>query len=405
MLQKPKQVLNKIGIYIHWPYCQSKCPYCDFNSYITPNQVNSKHWLQAYIKQLQHFINHINTNNYQLESIFFGGGTPSLMNPEIINELITFCTTNIKPSPSLEISLESNPSSVETEKFTKLKKAGINRISIGVQSLDDKQLKWLGRTHNAHEAKNAILEAKAIFKNYSFDLIYSLKSQTPKTWEEELTRALYLAGNHLSLYSLTIEKETKFGDMFDKGKLKIPDQQTSDAIYDVTQKIMQDNNFKRYEVSNYTKNNKQCKHNMLYWNNNDFIGIGPNAAGRFFNKNNIRIATKCTINPKKWLQEVMLNNKNNNINNINLGCTSEQLSKEEQIKEILLMGTRVVTGINVNDIKKRFSINLLTEPLYRTAKLLELNGLLKLSKQAIIPTPEGMNYSSGIVRLLCANNT
>ena len=321
---------KNIAIYIHWPFCKSKCPYCDFNSHVR-EQINQQDWNNAYLKQISSYADYLADKN--IVSIFFGGGTPSLMPSFIVENIINHLGNLATIDKTIEVTLEANPTSVESKKFKEFANAGINRISLGIQSLNPTDLKFLGREHSAKEAVNAIEIAKDNFSRYSFDLIYALPQQTLIQWESELLQALKLADKHLSLYQLTIEKGTPFYSLYKNNKFQIPDEDLSRKFYILTQDIMENAGLTAYEISNHAKPLEECKHNLVYWKYNDFLGIGPGAHSRIKNQ------AICNIHhPENWLNAI--------INDNNPFQTSTYLTLEEKISEILLMGLRLKEGIN-----------------------------------------------------------
>ena len=325
------------GIYIHWPFCEAKCPYCDFNSHVT-SEIDEEAWANAYIAELNK--SYQVTSNKKLSSIFFGGGTPSLMSTETANKIIHHIRSLWKLSENLEVTLEANPSSVESSKFSEYKSAGINRVSIGVQSLDNTSLKYLGRLHTAEDARKAVDVAKSTFERVSFDLIYSRQSQSISDWEAELLEALSLGINHMSLYQLTIEDGTPFGDRLKIGKLPgLPSDDKSADMYYVTQDIMEAHNFPQYEISNHASPGEASKHNLIYWRGGDYVGIGPGAHGRYY-KEKQRIATVRTKDPSAWLSQVK---KQGHGEESNLS-----VSNSDEALEYLLMAARLSEGIDLN---------------------------------------------------------
>ena len=293
-------IKDDIAIYVHYPFCKSKCPYCDFNSHLV-EIIDKKQFLQAYYNQLQFFANKI--GSYRVKSIFFGGGTPSLMDVDFAFAIINKIANIWALDNDCEITIEANPTSFEANKFKDFHKAGINRISLGIQSFDDNNLKFLGRNHNAKEAIKAINQAREIFSNLSFDLIYTLPEQKISDWLKELQFAISLNSNHLSLYQLTIEKGTKFFTDHQKKKFIMPDEEISYDFYQKTNEILEYHKFYQYEISNYCIGNYQSRHNLAYWQGCDYIGIGAGAHSRvFFNQEKFRKAIIMEYNPKKWTE-------------------------------------------------------------------------------------------------------
>ena len=338
---------NDLSIYIHWPFCLSKCPYCDFNSHIA-NSIDDDNWLKSYEKEIEYFKDII--QNKYIKSIFFGGGTPSLMNPKIVEGIINKISELARIDKQTEITLEANPTSFETEKFKAFKAAGINRVSIGVQSLREDDLKKLGRTHDSLQAIKTIESANKIFSRVSFDLIYARSGQELKDWQQELKQAMELVTGHISLYQLTIEKGTPFYKLFHDGNLILPNSDMAAEMYEWTNDYLESQNYFRYEISNYAKEGQECVHNLTYWNYNDYLGIGPGAHSRIIENPSSVSAIMMWHKPEKWLEAV--NNKNNGIQ------TNSKLTKQEIIEEILMMGLRLKKGINISALEQEIDAKL-----------------------------------------------
>lgn len=324
------------GLYLHWPFCEAKCPYCDFNSHVS-RQIDQKAWCEAYLKELDRAA--AETHGRVLLSVFFGGGTPSLMAPETVSKIIERIRYNWPCSNDLEITLEANPSSVEAGRFLSFRDGGVNRISMGIQALNDPDLKRLGRLHSADEAMQAFEIARKTFDRVSFDLIYARQNQSLAEWKSELECALALGVDHLSLYQLTIEQGTAFGDRYNAGNLRgLPDEDLGADLFSMTQEICDRHGLSAYEVSNHARDGAQSRHNLIYWRYGDYIGIGPGAHGRL-TLNGQRYATECYSNPNRWLQSVASG----------LGeSTRSRLTATEQASEFLLMGLRLKEGISLN---------------------------------------------------------
>lgn len=323
------------GIYVHWPFCASKCPYCDFNSHVRHNGVDQAMFVEAYKKEISHMASL--SPNRKVTSIFFGGGTPSLMEPQTVEAILNEISKNWSVSETCEISMEANPSSVEAERFRAYHANGVNRVSLGVQSLEDAQLKFLGRQHNASEAIKAIEIARDTFPRISFDLIYARPEQTAEAWEAELKSALKLSADHLSLYQLTIEQGTAFFDLHERGKLKPLPENPSAELYELTQDITNEAGFQTYEISNHARPGAECQHNLVYWRGQDYAGIGPGAHGRL-GVNEGRLATENVKNPEEWWQQVMVQDH---------GMVEKfVLLPEEHADELLLMGLRLAEGFD-----------------------------------------------------------
>lgn len=328
--------MQNIGIYVHWPYCLSKCPYCDFNSHVSKEKIDQLNYLSLIKKELDSYSEII--ENKTISSVFFGGGTPSLMEPKIIDNLLDHISKKYKTDQALEITLEANPTSVEQNKFIAYSSAGINRVSIGVQSLNDVDLKRLGRNHTAKEAIKAIDIAFKSFNSVSIDLIYCRPGQKEEDWERELHKALSLSTQHLSLYQLTIEPNTRYEILFKAGKLKLPDENTSAKLYQMTEDICEKFNLYKYEISNFAKNGHQCLHNLNYWHSGEWIGIGPGAHSRII-KNMKRTSIINEYDPKKW-SDLIIKNGNSTIE-------EEILTNEQNSDEYLLMSLRTTQGMKI----------------------------------------------------------
>lgn len=360
--------MKELSIYIHWPFCKKKCPYCDFNSHVR-NKIDSVKWLQSYLSEIDYFKDLI--SDRKITSIFFGGGTPSLMPPYIVEKIIDKLYS-ISKLNNVEISLEANPTSSENQKFKDFKAAGINRLSIGIQSLNQNDLEFLGREHSVSEAIETITIASSVFDNYSLDLIYSRPKQTAQEWVQELTKILEYSKDHISLYQLTIEKGTDFYSQYQKGKFIMPDQELSADIYEITNEILANNGLMRYEISNYAKAKKECKHNINYWKYNEYLGIGPGAHSRIKLNHNDVSAIMMIHNPEKWQDHVQ--KKQNGIQ------YKKTLSITEIATEYILMGLRLEKGIKFNDFKTKFVydlndfINQEKLDLYMKNKLLTYNN-------------------------------
>ncbi len=329
---------NNISIYIHWPFCLAKCPYCDFNSHVA-EAINHDVWLKSYLQELDYFSS-IFGGKY-IKSIFFGGGTPSLMEPRVVEGIIEKISSLAIIDNNTEITLEANPTSFEINKFKEFKTSGINRVSIGVQALKNKDLLKLGRQHDIVAAKQAIIQANNIFDKVSFDLIYARSGQTLKEWQMELVEACELASGHISLYQLTIEKGTAFYKLFHDGKLALPNNDLAAQMYEWTTEYLATQGYTRYEISNYARDSYECVHNLTYWNYQSYLGIGPGAHSRIISKNSVR-SIMMYYNPAKWLSAV-LNSKTGIQSSANLSAT-------EAITECVMMGLRLNEGININNL-------------------------------------------------------
>lgn len=376
---------NNLAVYVHWPFCKSKCPYCDFNSHVS-NSVNHEEWRKFYVTEISYFADYIKQHN--ISSIFFGGGTPTLMEPETVGIIINHLQSITSLSSNIEITLEGNPTSVEAAKLSAFKSAGVNRVSLGVQSLVPDDLKFLGREHSSSEALKAIEVARNIFDNYSFDLIYARPGQNLNIWENELQNALKFAGKHLSLYQLTIEKGTRFFSDYSKGAFKIPDEDLAADFYLLTRDIMEAHGMPAYEISNHARPGFESRHNLSYWHYDDYLGIGPGAHGRMSIGGKKR-ATMMTSKPENWLASV--ESKGNGIQ------TNILLDNAEVVDELVMMGMRIKDGI----CRKRFR-NIVGKEIEdvipaQKIKKLQDNNLIKFDDNGIRCTQGGMLLVNSII--------
>ena len=321
------------GIYVHWPFCVSKCPYCDFNSHVRA-RIDEAGWCSALLRELDFFAQQVPDRT--VTSIFFGGGTPSLMAPDSTGTIIDRVAQQFHLAADAEITLEANPNSAERARFADFRAAGINRVSIGVQALDDAALKMLGRAHDQREARAAIAAA-SVFPRYSFDLIYARPGQSVAAWEAELADAVKLAGDHLSVYQLTIEAGTAFHAQHARGDLKIPDEATGAALYDVTQELLEKAGMPAYEISNHARPGGESRHNLVYWRYEDYVGVGPGAHGRL-TLAGAKMATRQEKAPETWIARVLDQGHG----------TAERtpIGADESATEALLMGLRLAEGVD-----------------------------------------------------------
>ena len=331
---------SQFGVYVHWPFCLSKCPYCDFNSHVRHAGVDEPRFARAFSAEIAAMAARVPDRT--VSTIFFGGGTPSLMQPATIAAVLEAIARHWSVAPDAEVTLEANPTSVEAARFRGYRAAGINRVSLGVQALDDRALAELGRLHSAREALDAVAVARSVFERYSFDLIYARPRQTPRDWARELTYALTEAGEHLSLYQLTIEAETPFAALHAAGKLKIPDEDTARALYDTTQEICAAHGLPAYEISNHARPGGESRHNLIYWRAHEYAGVGPGAHGRLnigrLDIDGSRHALATEKRPEAWLTRVERDRHGL--------VTDDVLTREEMADEFLLMGLRLAEGID-----------------------------------------------------------
>jgi putative oxygen-independent coproporphyrinogen III oxidase len=326
---------DAFGVYVHWPFCLSKCPYCDFNSHVRHAAIDEDRFARAFAREIETTAARIGARD--VSSIFLGGGTPSLMQPRTVAAILETIGKNWRVAPDVEITLEANPTSVEARRFAGYRSAGVNRVSLGVQALDDASLKMLGRLHSAREALEAVAIARRSFARYSFDLIYARPDQTPQMWAEELELAIAEAAEHLSLYQLTIEEGTPFFGLHRSGKLRTPDEETARTLYDVTQEVCGRHGLSAYEISNHARVGAECRHNLVYWRGQEYAGIGPGAHGRL-DIDGTRHATSTERRPEAWLMRVEAGGHG--------GIVDDRLNREERADEFLLMGLRLAEGID-----------------------------------------------------------
>jgi putative oxygen-independent coproporphyrinogen III oxidase len=323
------------GVYVHWPFCLSKCPYCDFNSHVRHAAIDEERFARAFAREIATTAER--APGRTVSSIFLGGGTPSLMKPATVGAILDAIGRHWSVARDVEVTLEANPTSVEATRFHGYRAAGVNRVSLGVQSLDDTQLKALGRMHSAREALDAVAIARKAFERYSFDLIYARPDQTIDAWQQELRLAIAEAAEHLSLYQLTIEPDTAFAGLHAAGKLIIPDEEHARALYDATQELCSAHGLPAYEISNHARLGAECRHNLVYWRGDEYAGIGPGAHGRI-DSDGVRCATATEKRPEAWLMRV---------EQLGHGVTTDDtLTREERADEYLLMGLRLREGID-----------------------------------------------------------
>jgi putative oxygen-independent coproporphyrinogen III oxidase len=375
------------GVYVHWPFCLSKCPYCDFNSHVRRDKPDEARFVRAIERELEHVANEIGART--VDTIFFGGGTPSLMQPKTIEAILAAVAQRWPVAAGAEITLEANPTSVEAENFRGYRAAGVNRVSLGVQSLDDAALKFLGRLHSADEALAAVKIAQATFPRVSIDLMYARPGHAPAEWQAELTRALALGTEHLSLYQLTIEDDTAFAALHRAGKLAVPDAEIGRALWDVTQEACDRAGLPAYEISNHARPGAECRHNLVYWRYREYAGVGPGAHGRI-GADGSRRATATERNPERWLAAVEAQGHGFSVN--------DALSSGEQADELLLMGLRLSEGIDAGRYEFLSGRTLDAE----RVSMLAAEGLIELRAGKLRVTAAGFPLLDAIVADLAA---
>jgi oxygen-independent coproporphyrinogen-3 oxidase len=374
------------GVYIHWPFCAQKCPYCDFNSHVRFNGWDEERFLAAYLRELDWVAGEIAAGKESartVSSIFFGGGTPSLMKPGTVGAILDHIAKLWPIDANAEITLEANPGSVEAERFKGYRAAGVSRVSMGLQSLRDEELKKLGRIHTVAEAKAALAIARNTFERFSFDLIYARPRQTADDWRAELAEALDMAGDHISLYQLTIEPDTPYAALHAAGKLIVPDEDAAATLYEITAEMTEAKGFVAYEISNYARPGAESRHNLLYWRYGEYAGVGPGAHGRLLvndardssplvGRSDVRIATVAERHPESWAARVEATGH---------GYTElTALSEPEQADEMLLMGLRLSEGVDLDSLARLGGLT----PAPAVLSELQALGLIE-----VMPAPAG----------------
>lgn len=413
---------SPLSIYIHWPFCKSKCPYCDFNSHVR-DAVEHVRWRDGLLRELASYAAHL--PGREVVSIFFGGGTPSLMEADTVAALIEAVARHWPLNPQAEITLEANPTSVEAGKFSAFRNAGVNRVSVGVQSLRKEALRFLGRQHSADEARQALQLARDIFPRMTFDLIYARPDQSLVAWEDELREALELARGHLSLYQLTIEENTAFHAAQKRGELPTLDEDTAADMYGMTANIMHDHGMPAYEISNYAAPGQESRHNLTYWRGDDYIGIGPGAHGRYQSYNvpvagsvlppcvpgaapssereplsssrgaeSVFVATENIKSPERWLDRVEA---------LGTGLQAvTPIEPRERMRELVMMGLRLSTGIDYADWQRRTGLDVRAVMDDGVVRRLCVEGLLQADAAQMRVTPQGALVLNSMMGALLA---
>ncbi|HLG90192.1 MAG TPA: radical SAM family heme chaperone HemW [Alphaproteobacteria bacterium] len=373
------------GIYIHWPFCLSKCPYCDFNSHVR-EQIDQARWRSALLAEIDHYA--ARTPGRTVTSIFFGGGTPSLMEPATAAAVINRVASRWPVASDVEITLEANPSSVEAGRFADLAAAGVNRASLGIQSLDDNALAFLGRRHDAAEALAALEIAQRHFRRVSFDLIYARPGQSVAHWRAELQRAVGFGTEHLSVYQLTIEPGTRFATLARRGELDVPDEETQAELYETTQEILGDAGLPAYEISNHARLGAECRHNLTYWRYGDYAGVGPGAHGRL-TIDGARLATRAHRAPEIWLERVEA---------LGHGAhDDEPIDPDDRFSEMLLMGLRLTEGVSRARVREELGGEI--ENIIDSVRLNRLvgGGFLSLERDRLRATDSGRQRLNAVL--------
>jgi oxygen-independent coproporphyrinogen-3 oxidase len=370
------------GLYFHWPFCQAKCPYCDFNSHVAA-QIDQSRWVSCYLSEIERYSAEVPGRT--LSSIYFGGGTPSLMAPETVAAVLNAVRAAWPMANDLEVTLEANPTSVEAGRFRGFRDAGVNRVSMGLQALNDTDLRLLGRLHSAVEGRKAFDIARNVFPRVSFDLIYARQHQTPEAWRAELAEALALAADHLSLYQLTIEPGTAFGDRHARGRLPgLVDDDTGAGMYDLTQDMCEAAGLPAYEVSNHAADMAQSRHNLVYWRGGDYVGIGPGAHGRLTLKG-ARMATETELSPAGWLKAVETRGSGETLR--------EVIAPEAQAEEYAMMALRLSEGLD----RHRYTAMRGRDFDPNTLDRLENLGMIRATPDRITATLDGRRILNAVL--------
>ncbi len=376
------------GVYVHWPFCLSKCPYCDFNSHVHAS-IDHDAWLEAYLKEIEHAASL--TPDRIVDTVFFGGGTPSLMKPETVAGIIDKIRSSWRTGNDVEITLEANPTSVEADKFKAFRQAGVNRVSLGIQALNEADLKFLGRTHDTAQARTAIETAAREFDRFSFDLIYARPNQSVDAWQAELKQALEMAVGHLSLYQLTIEQGTPFYIQHERGEFKIPEQELAADLYDATQEILEAAGMPAYEVSNHARAGEESRHNQIYWRYGDYAGIGPGAHGRL-TLGDAKQGTRAHRAPDIWLKQVSERGHGWHL--------PEPIDRKQRTLEALMMGLRLREGVPVARLSEEYAGDPFEVIDRKKLQTLIDEGLMTDEKETLRTTPQGLKRLNGILAYL-----
>ncbi len=382
---------ESLAVYVHWPFCLSKCPYCDFNSHVR-DSVDEERWRRALCTEIDYWAEQ--TPDRTVGSIFFGGGTPSLMAPETVAAVIGRIGNNWPLDDTLEITLEANPTSAEAARFAAFRGAGVNRLSLGIQALDDAALRFLGRQHNVAEARKALELARRSFARFSFDLIYARPGQSAAAWRHELSAALDMAAGHVSLYQLTIEKGTPFYTRQRDGELNPPGEALATDLFDITNALTVEAGYSAYEISNYAQTDQACRHNLAYWRYQDYAGIGPDAHGRLHTTQDGTRALRQHAKPETWLEAVERSGHGS--------AEARPLEAAEQVEEVLMMGLRLQEGVNLARFAERTSLTV--EQAVRPGALDRLcdGGFLTLNTQFLRTTAQGRAVLNSLLPELLA---
>ncbi|CAO3415261.1 Oxygen-independent coproporphyrinogen-III oxidase-like protein YggW [Azospirillum doebereinerae] len=386
----PGFAIPGFAIYVHWPFCKSKCPYCDFNSHVR-ERVDHARWRAALIHELDHYAGL--TAGRTVTSVFFGGGTPSLMEPATVGAVLDRIAERWPVADGLEVSLEANPTSIEADKFRAFRSAGVNRVSLGIQALDDASLRFLGRQHNAAEATGAIGLAETIFDRFSFDLIYARPGQSVAAWEAELTQALDHAVGHLSVYQLTIEEGTAFFPLHARGDLVLPDEDLAGDLYEATQSLLGTAGLPAYEISNHARPGEESRHNLTYWRYGDYVGVGPGAHGRL-TLDGGKFATRAHRAPEIWLERVERDGHG--------AATPDPVDRAARGTELLMMGLRLTEGVPLSRLAEESGRAPLEVLDPAALKRLVEGGFLEIDAERLRATHDGRQRLNAVLGTLLA---
>ena len=381
---------DDLAVYVHWPFCASKCPYCDFNSHVRPT-IDPQPWSAAYASVIRRYGDEIGRR--RVHSIFFGGGTPSLMPPALVGEVIDAVARAFDLSTDAEITLEANPSSVEAAAFGTLRRLGVNRVSLGIQALDDATLAFLGRAHDVATARHAAAAAANTFDRYSLDFIYGRPGHTPSAWRTELAAAIAMAGDHISAYQLTIEPGTAFATRHARGDLTLPDEDTQAALYEITQELLAIAGLPAYEVSNHARPGAACRHNLAYWTYGDYLGVGPGAHGRV-RLSDRRVATRAHRLPETWLQAASCGENGER--------HREDVPADIAAAEAVMMGLRLADGIDRQLYAQRIGRDPIDDLNPDGVASLCAQGFLRVDADRIATTPAGLQRLNAVTARLLA---
>jgi oxygen-independent coproporphyrinogen-3 oxidase len=375
--------MSGFGIYVHWPFCAAKCPYCDFNSHVR-TQIDESGWIDAIVRELEWTAAQQGADRPIVETVFFGGGTPSLMQGASVGRTLDTIAKLWRTANDVEVTLESNPASADATRFADYRAAGVNRLSLGVQALNDTDLKMLGRLHNVAEAKAALALAMRRFERVSLDLIYARPDQTPAGWRDELREALAFSTDHLSLYQLTIEPATPFATLYKTGALKIPDEDRAAELFELTQEMTQAAGRPAYEISNHARPGSEARHNLLYWRYGSYAGVGPGAHGRLDLKAR-RVATQTERLPERWREAVARSGH---------GLVEQSdIAPADAAREHLLMNLRLAEGIDLDAYRARWN----TAPAPARIAALAAHGLVMLEGTRLTATPRGRLLLNSVI--------